>query len=61
MATKFISGAIKHPGVLTRKASASGMSNAAWASAHRSDSGVDGQEARFFYVLQGLRPGKKKG
>lgn len=59
MAKNFIKGAIKRPGALTRKAAAAGMSNAEWAAAHRNDPGLDGQEARFYFVLQGVRPGKK--
>ncbi len=60
-AKKFIAGAIKHPGALTASAKAAGMSNAQWAAAHRHDAGTDGDRARFYYVLQGVRPGKKKG
>ncbi len=45
---KFIQDAIKRPGALTRKAKAAGQSVAAFARAHAHDSGLTGQQARFY-------------
>ena len=60
MAKDFVKGAIKHPGAMTAAAKAAGQSNSEWAAAHRHDSGHSGQMARFYYVLQGIRPKKGK-
>jgi hypothetical protein len=45
---KFIQDAIKRPGALTRKAKAAGQSVAEFARAHAPDSGLTGQQARFY-------------
>jgi hypothetical protein len=47
-AKHFIAGAIKHPGALTRKAKAAGMSINAYAEAHKHDPGQTGRQARFY-------------
>ena len=52
---KWISGAIKHPGALTKKAQHSGKSPMAYARAHQHDKGKTGQQARFALLLQKLR------
>lgn len=59
MAEKFIQGAIKHPGALTRKAKKAGMSPMAYARAHQHDKGQTGRQARFALTLAGMRHGKK--
>lgn len=51
---KFIQRAIKHPGALTRKAKAAGMSPMAFAAKHKHDSGQTGRQARFAMVLRGM-------
>ena len=48
MADQFIQKAIKRPGALTAKAKAAGMSVAEYAAKHQHDSGVTGDEARFY-------------
>jgi hypothetical protein len=48
MAKKFIQKAIKRPGALTQKARAAGMSVLEFARKHAGDSGVTGQESRFY-------------
>ncbi len=58
MAEKFIAGAIKRPGALTRKARAAGMSVDAYAHAHVHDKGLTGRQARFY--LKVLRPASRK-
>ena len=54
---KFIAGAIKRPGALTKKAKAAGMSVYAYAQAHKNDSGLTGEQARFYLGV--LRKGGK--
>lgn len=50
---KFIQKAIKRPGALTRKARAAGMSVLEFARRHQHDSGLTGQQARFYlHVLR---------
>lgn len=49
----FIQGAIKHPGAETAEAHRAGMSPMAFAEAHKHDSGVTGDRARFALVLRG--------
>lgn len=44
----WISQAIKRPGALTRKAKAAGMTIDAFARAHAKDTGVTGDESRFY-------------
>lgn len=56
---KFIAGAIKRPGALTQKAKAAGMSVDAFARAHQHDTGVTGDEARFYLnVLRKTGPSR---
>jgi hypothetical protein len=56
---KFIQDAIKRPGALTRKAKAAGQSVAAFARAHAHDSGLTGQQARFYLnVLRKVNRGR---
>lgn len=55
----FIQGAIKHPGALTRKASAAGESPMQFARQHKHASGSTGNESRFALILAGLPHGKK--
>jgi len=51
---KFIQKAIKRPGALTEKAEKAGMSINAFAQAHKHDSGLTGQQSRFYIgVLKG--------
>jgi hypothetical protein len=53
MAKKFIQKAIKRPGALTRKARAAGMSVLEFARKHAHDSGLTGDQARFYlHVLR---------
>lgn len=52
---KWISGAIRHPGALTRSAKRLGMSPMAFAQAHKSDSGTTGRRARLALTLSKLR------
>lgn len=55
--SRFIAGAIKRPGALTAKAKAAGMSVYQFAVAHQHDSGVTGNEARFYLnVLRKAKP-----
>lgn len=55
----WIAGAIKHPGALTRKAKASGMSTSAYASKHASDKGTTGRQARLAQTLRGFGAKRK--
>lgn len=55
---KFIAGAIKHPGALTAKAKAAGMTVQAYATAHQNDPGKTGQQCRFY--LRVLRPASRR-
>lgn len=55
---KWIQGAIKRPGALTRKAKAAGMSTMAYARRHRHDSGRTGRQSRLALTLSKFR--KKK-
>ena len=54
MAKKWIKGAIKHPGALTRKAQAAGQSPMAFAASHRSAPGTTGKQARLAITLRDL-------
>lgn len=49
---KWIKGAIKHPGALTAKAKAAGMSPMEFARKHQHDSGTTGRQARLAMTLQ---------
>lgn len=55
---KWIQGAVKHPGALTKKAKAAGQSPMSFARIHRADKGETGQQARLALTLNKLR---KKG
>jgi hypothetical protein len=55
MAKKFIKGAIRRPGALTRKAKAAHMTVQAFARRHAHDHGLVGQESRFAITLSKLR------
>jgi hypothetical protein len=48
---KWIQGAIKHPGALTKKAQKSGQSPMAFAREHKNDSGTTGKQARLAITL----------
>lgn len=54
MAGNWIKGAIKHPGALTKKATAAGESPMTFAKQHKGDSGKTGRQARLAVVLRGL-------
>jgi hypothetical protein len=49
---KWIQGAIKRPGALTKKAKASGMTPMAYARAHKHSKGLTGQQARAALNMQ---------
>lgn len=48
----WMKGAVKHPGVVTERAKAEGMSVAAWAMKHRNDPGVWGKRARLALTFE---------
>lgn len=50
----WISGAIKHPGALTRQAKAAGESPMQFAEQHRHDKGTTGRRARLAITLRGM-------
>ncbi len=50
----WIAGAIKHPGALTKKAKAAGMSPMGFANKHAGDSGKTGKQARLAKTLRGF-------
>ena len=52
MAKKFIAGAIRHPGALTKKAKAAGESPMAFAAEHKGDKGTTGKQARLALTLR---------
>lgn len=52
MAKKWIAGAIKHPGALTKKAKAAGESPMAFAKSHKGSSGRTGKQARLALTLR---------
>jgi hypothetical protein len=54
MAKKWIAGAIKHPGALTKKAKAAGMSPMAYARKMKGAKGTTGKQARLALILQSL-------
>jgi hypothetical protein len=60
MAKLNIKSAIKHPGALTKKAHAAGMSPMAFAREHEHDSGKTGQQARFAITLRGPKVAGKQ-
>ncbi len=51
MAKKFIQGAIKHPGALTKKAESAGKSTQAYAREHEHDSDTTGKQSRLAVTL----------
>jgi len=55
MAKKWIKRAIKHPGALTKKAHAAGMSPMEYAEKHKHDSGTTGKQARLALTLRRMR------
>jgi len=55
MARKWIQKAIKHPGALTRKAKAAGMSTMAYARRMKRAKGTTGKQARLALTLVKLR------
>ena len=55
-----IDKAIKRPGALTRRAKAAGMSISEYASKHRHDSGLAGQQSRFYFTLRRIASKRKK-
>lgn len=54
-AKKWISGAIKHPGALTRKAKSAGQSPMAFAKSHTGSPGTTGRQARLAITLSKMR------
>ncbi len=57
---KWIQGAIKRPGALTKKAKAAGSSTQAFAKAHAKDKGTTGKQARLALIFSKFRK-KRKG
>lgn len=57
----WISGAIKHPGAMTKAAKRAGESNSEYEQEHKHDSGKAGQRARLALTLKGLKHATKKG
>ena len=57
MAKKWIAGAIKHPGALTRSAKKAGESPMEFAHEHAHDSGTTGKRARLAITLRGFHHG----
>ena len=59
MAKKWIQGAIKHPGALTRKAKSAGMSTRAFAQSHKHSKGTTGRQARLALTLGKMHKRRK--
>ena len=59
MAGRWIQTAIKHPGALTKKAQAAGMSVQAFAKSHAKSKGATGKQSRLALTLKKLA-GRKK-
>ena len=57
---KWIQKAIKHPGALTKKAKAAGMSTSAFAKKHAHDSGTTGKQARLAQTLAKMHEGEQE-
>lgn len=55
MASKWISGAIKHPGAFKAQAQRAGESTSKFAQEHKHDSGTTGRRARLAITLSKLR------
>lgn len=60
MASKWIKGAIKHPGALKAAAKRAGESTREYAEEHKHDSGKTGQRSRLALTLMGMHHGKKR-
>ncbi len=60
MASKWIKGAIKHPGALKAAAKKAGESTHEFAEAHKHDSGKTGNRARLALTLMGMHHGGAK-
>lgn len=58
--TDWMSGAVKHPGALRRKATAAGESTMEFAREHADDPGATGEESRLAETLAKFRPKRKK-
>lgn len=54
---KWIQGAIRHPGAMTRAAKRAGMSNSEYERKHEHDSGTAGKRARLAMTLGGFHHG----
>lgn len=52
MATKWIKGAIKHPGAMTEAAKKEGVSNSKYEQEHKGDKGHAGKMARLAMALK---------
>ena len=59
MAEKWIAGAIKHPGALTKKAHAAGESPMGFARSHKGSVGTTGKQSRLALTLRGLHHAAK--
>lgn len=57
---EWISGAVKHPGAVTRKAQQEGVTVHEWALRHRHDAGKAGQQARLALTLE-RQAAKRRG
>ena len=51
---KWIQGAVKHPGALTKAAKHEHVSNSKYEQEHKHDSGKSGQRARFALIMAHL-------
>lgn len=54
MAKNWISGAIKHPGAMTKMAKKEGVSNKTFEQEHKGDGGLAGERARLAITLSGM-------
>jgi len=59
--SKWIKGAIKHPGAFKKKAEKAGQSTREFAREHEHDGGRVGRQARLAETLMSMRKGKKEG
>jgi hypothetical protein len=57
---KWIQGAIKHPGALTKKADDAGESVGVYAREHEHDSGITGKQSRLAMTLKHMHHAHKK-
>jgi hypothetical protein len=60
MTEKWIAGAVKRPGALSRKAKKAGMSPQAYARAHRHDKGRTGAQARLALVFSQMAKKRRR-